>query len=88
MTTTISLPLDFKEKCIECALNRSEEGSCNYNLLDNQWSDALDYVLNLPENYDTDKEFKYAMEKRDSYPNLCLAHSKYMCIIVILANIR
>jgi hypothetical protein len=82
------IPLDFKERCIQRALDKSEQGSCVSDLLDNQWEDALDYVLNLPENYDTDKEFKHAMMKRDSYPNLCLAHSKYMCIMVILANIK
>jgi hypothetical protein len=86
MATT--LPLDFKEKCIECALDKSEKGSCDYNLLYNQWDDALEYVKNLPEDYDTFKEIKYAVKKRDSYPILSLAHSKYMCIIVILANIR
>jgi len=84
----ILLPEDFKEKCIDCALRRFEYGSCTYELLDNQWNNALDYVLNLPEDYDTDKEFKYAMKRRESYPNLCLAHSKYTCIIVILANIK
>ena len=84
---TLKLPDAFKENCIQYAIYKSG-GATTYNILYNQWEDALEYVKNLPEAYDTDTEFNYAMKKRDSYPNLCLAHGKYMCIMVILANIK